>query len=367
MSSQFSFLKKTVECSFKTGSIFTVHPNEEGKSKYIIGDETSTTNIRYFQTKMFESLNVKTKKEDIDFSTLGKLFFSKHCSVPRYKVKEVKEKHNLSVVRDASKADTIIVSKDELVKMSKHTYMPYHYDKKFVVDTIKELIDDPITKSVNSRLFTDAGIEEALSEIEKIPEEVECISFKYYSNDKFREAFEALHLHGDCFYGTYSIDGEDYDQFMSYQGKTIITDDLMQSILGSCAMDKDSYEFVNKLFSSNEDGNVELALTMMANCNFEESKHYLLLLMKDYYGYYRYNKYCNTVAFKSLLEYLNVTRYSVFSYDNILSVAYDMGKLTDEFKDIITKRITEEVSQSHVFKCRWIKLVEVSIEKPNDE
>jgi len=118
-------LNKYMHCGFLQNEIVFSAPERDSWAYVYFGkmDETS------IQHKIFQDVGIKTDKSDIDPSTLGKLFFTKSASVPRYKVREVKDKYNLSVVRDSSKADTIIISKNEVKENIQHSWGAYFYDR----------------------------------------------------------------------------------------------------------------------------------------------------------------------------------------------------------------------------------------------
>jgi len=153
---------------------------------------------------------------------------------------------------------------------------------------------------------------------------------------------------------------------MSYKGKNVITDSALQSILGSSGMEHENYVFIDQLLNSTDPGNIELGLTLMANCNFEESQHYLLILLGDYYNRHRYVKYCHSVAFKSLMDFMDFNRYSSVTLDNILEKADSVGKLNDDILNLVRDRAIEEIQRS-IRNYRWIKITGIKIEKPQND
>jgi hypothetical protein len=131
-------------------------------------------------------------------------------------------------------------------------------------------------------------------------------------------------------------------------------------------MEHENYVFIDQLLSSSDPGNIELGLTLMANCNFEGSQHYLLILLDSYYGQHRYVKYTHSVAFKSLLDFMNFSRYTNVTLDTILDKADSIGKLTDDILQFAHKRAVDEIEKS-TRRYKWIKITGITIQKPEQE
>lgn len=365
-------LNKYMHCGFLQNEMVFNTPEKDSWAYVYFGkmDESS------IQHKMFQDIGIKTDKSDIDPSTLGKLFFTKSASVPRYKVREVKDKYNLSVVRDSSKADTIIISKNEVKENVQHSWGAYFYHRDAIKEVMEALLASPSNAFGNTRLRYNSYHSEMLSNKELIksgldklndlPVDIEYISFSYGCRDKFDTVSRALNLNLDLKANVKTIEPSVYDGMMNYKGKNVITDSALQSILGSSGMEHENYVFIDQLLNSHDPGNIELGLTLMANCNFEESQHYLLILLGDHYNRHRYVKYCHSVAFKSLLDFMDFNKYSNVTLDRILEKADSMGKLTDDIKDLVLKRATEDIQRS-VRNHRWIKITGITIEKPQND
>jgi hypothetical protein len=365
-------LNKYVHCGFLQNEMVFNAPEKDSWAYVYFGkmDESS------IQRKMFLDVGIKTDKADIDPNTLGKLFFTKSASIPRYKVREVKDKYNLAVVRDFSKADTIIISKNEVKENIQHSWGAYFYHRDAVKEVMEALLASSSTAFGNTRLRYNSYhsdilnnkelVKSGLDKLNDLPADVEYISFSYGCRDKFDIISSALGFKLDHKANVKTIDPSVYDSMMEYKGKNVITDSALQSILGSSGMEHENYIFIDQLLSSHDPGNIELGLTLMANCNFEESQHYLLILLGDHYTKHRYVKYCHSVAFKSLLDFMDFNKYSSVTLDRILEKADSMGKLTDDIKDIVLKRATEDIQRS-VRNHRWIKITGITIEKPQND
>lgn len=365
-------LNKYMHCTFLSNDMVFGAPEKDAWAHVYFGklDEG------LLQSKIFEVVGIKTDKADIDPNTLGKLYFTKSASVPRYKVREVKDKYNLSVIRDPRKADTIVISKNEVKDNIQHSWGAYMYPRNGVKEVLEKLYDASPTLSNNvSMRYASYHIEllknkdlikDAIDKVNNLPESIDYISFSYGCRDKFDRIATGLNCIISHMSNVKIIEPAAYEGMMSYKGKNVITDSALQSILGSSGMEHENYVFIDQLLNSNDPGNIELGLTLMANCNFEESQHYLLILLGDHYNRHRYVKYCHSVAFKSLMDFMDFNRYSSVTLDTILEKADSVGKLNDDILNLVRDRATEDIQRS-IRNYRWIKVTGIKIEKPQND
>ena len=365
-------LNKYMHCTFLSSDMVFGTPEKDAWAHVYFG----ALDENLLQSKIFEEVGIKTDKSDIDPNTLGKLFFTKSASVPRYKVREVKDKYNLSVIRDPRKADTIVISKNEVKENIQHSWGAYMYLRNEVKEVLEKLYDASSTllNNVSMRyasyhveiLKNKDLVKDAIDKVNNLPAGIDYISFSYGCRDKFERVATGLNCILYHKANVKIIEPAAYDGMMSYKGKNVITDSALQSILGSSGMEHENYVFIDQLLNSNDPGNIELGLTLMANCNFEESQHYLLILLGDHYNKHRYVKYCHSVAFKSLLDFMDFNRYSGVTLDGILEKADSVGKLNDDILNLVRDRATEEIQRS-IRNYRWIKVTGIKIEKPQND
>ena len=366
---------KFVNASFFDGS--TVF-SPQGESTY--GVLESKMDQVKIQDKLFAFFNVKTKGADVESDKLGKMFFSKSATVPRYKIREVKDKYNLSVVRDSTKADTIVISKNEVLGNMSYSWGQYMYKRQDVEQVLEACLSKTVTgnslkllrpyrysSSIVNAVDDKEQVQKAIENIKWLPTDVEYIAFSYGMKDRFQSIAETLGYTAiETTSNIHTVDLAVVDNLRNYCDKSIITDSALQSLLGSSDMEHENYVFIDQLLSSSDPGNIELGLTLMANCNFEGSQHYLLILLGDHFNKHRYNKYCHSVAFKSLLDFMNFNKYTNVNLDNILDKADSMGKLTDEIKDLVYKRAMDEFGRSFS-RYKWITVKGIEIVKPEND
>jgi hypothetical protein len=372
-------LNKYMHCTFLSGDMVFSAPEKDAWAHVYFGK----LDDGLLQSKIFEEVGIKTDKSDIDPNTLGKLYFTKSASVPRYKVREVKDKYNLSVIRDSRKADTIVISKNEVKDNIQHSWGAYMYPRNAVKEVLEKLYNEMflLTPTRSNLLAKTLGryasyhiellknselVKDAIDKVNNLPESIDYISFSYGCRDRFDRIANGLNCTIEHKSNVKIIEPAAYEGMMSYKGKNVITDSALQSILGSSGMEHENYVFIDQLLDSNDPGNIELGLTLMANSNFEESQHYLLILLGDHYNKHRYVKYCHSVAFKSLMDFMDFNRYSSVTLDSILEKADSVGKLNDDILNLVRDRATEEIQRS-IRNYRWIKVTGIKIEKPQND
>jgi hypothetical protein len=339
-----------------------------------------------FQKELFTGLSVNNSVPDL--STIGQLYITPSCKLPRYKLRDLKEKHNVKVIRDANKADTIVIAKDEISQISKSLYGRYIYKKDEFVNIFTRFLSEPdlavkITKK-NHRLpyswrTLDSSIivnywKKFIDDVKNV--DVDYLIASYQIKDKICNLLVTILAENSLMYhymdtgegGTGYTDfyeGDDLARMALYSKKNVYTDASFQNLLGESIIDVNQYWFIDELLKNNEESNVEMGLTLMANCNFEQSTPYLMMLVSDHYFGHRHYNYCKSVAFKSLLSYLNYRRYNErFSLDQILDRAKELNLVTDDLKDVIKKRFLD--SYNHLFtEHKWVTVSDILIVDPN--
>ena len=324
-------------------------------------------------------LSVISNSAEIDPKKIGKVYISKSAVLPRYKLKYLKDEYGVSIVRDPSKADSIIISRDEITQLSDSHYSRNFYLRDNVLEYLEQVTLDIVKKSYQRgsswylRSFKEdvsaekcfEKIQDIIQHIKLLPDHIKVLQHRNVPIFSIlEETLGEIPTPYDRF--TYTFDCNEINNLITtYEGKQVYTDSAIESFLGSGALDHDSYDMIQKLFVSRDPGNIDLGLTMMANCTFESSKPYLMLLLTDWYAGYRDRPYVKSVAFKSLLKFMEFERWTSYSIDGILTYADDNNMLTDELKAIMRKRYLADMN-SALNKHRWFKITQIELERPND-
>lgn len=338
-----------------------------------------------FQEEIFSGLGVSASNPELN--SIGALYITPSARVPRYKLRDLKEKHGVTIVRDPKKANTIVVAKDEISQLSSSRYGVYMYEKTKFLETINRFLSTPGLAakivSKNHKLnysWRSISPETIISSWQEFTKSLENYDTKYvvmayYTKDKiinFMDCGGASSLDTDWLdtRNTGHVDlfeGEDISKMLVYSNKKVYTDSAFQSILGSSAIDANQYYFIDQLLSNADDSNVEMGLTLMANCNFEQSAPYLMLLVNDHHFRHRHMNYVKSVAFKSLLSFIDCKSYNTRIDDNdVMNKAKELGLITDELKEVIKKRFRKQYS--HLFDPnQWVYIKDIAVVEPEKE
>ena len=338
-----------------------------------------------FQQEIFSGLGVTTSNPDLN--SIGALYITPSARVPRYKLRDLKEKHGVTIVRDPKKATTIVVAKDEINQLRSSRYGVYMYEKTRFVETINRFLSIPglASKIVSKnhklnyawRSISPETIITSWQEFTKVLTEhdTKYVVIPYHTKDRmvnFMECGGALSNDTDWLdnRNTGYIDlyeGEDITKMLIYANKKVYTDAAFQSILGSGAIDCNQYEFIDQLLSNSDDSNIEMGLTLMANCNFEQSAPYLMLLLTDHHFRHRHISYTKSVAFKSLMSFIGMRHYNTrFDDNDVMNMAKELGLITDELKEVIKKRFMNQYS--HLFKPdQWVYIKDIVVMEPESK
>lgn len=287
-----------------------------------------------------------------------KLFFTKDCSVPRFKVKTLCDKYDISVTRARDKADAIFISDNFIDSYTEHVWgyscskddflnhikkTPFSYDLK-VLDMLKFINENGIEKMWMGYVDTDKF------DINGFELDVESISIKHCT----QEGFNVLR-----------------DLYIS--NNTYIQDDIIKLLNQDVIIDIEMYKQLDIMFESNNSSDIKLAMEAISNSNFEKSAPYILLLLKNNGSNMWNSGFRNHINFKSLIEFFGLHRrrgYTNLSLDNIIDVLKEKNLLTKENIDIFMPLAFEEIKENSNydhFKISKIKFVEDPLKEDSED
>ena len=248
---------------------------------------TNTIRIALKRIKPETALNVTSyepKKGD-------KLFIHSSCTIPRFKIKTFCKEYGVALVKTEVSANIKIISKRDTIK----DYFISSYYYKFNKQELITIISKYNFKDVVSELMSiDSEHAYMLS--------TNC--FGDYNTPIYKEISDLDYSHESV---PYFRSEESYEDFLKLQSQTLYDqDDILKRLNTGGVMDKEQYESIQRLFNSTDTENVKLGMEAMANCDFEKSAVYLLILLREY-GHAMFN--CgnrNHVNFKSMLKFFNI-------------------------------------------------------------
>jgi len=296
-----------------------------------------------------------------DINLIDKLYIHNTAKVPRYKLKDIKEKNNVSVVRSFTAADHIVINKEEIANCILPRYRDSLYKRADALAVLKDFTqhakyNDFIEQMKKlyyykfSRLSTEL-ILNLVRDLEALSDEYEYLMTDWTMARLLKDIEESLQAQNfktlpltpsfTFMKSPVSIAQEDLQFILSIKDKIVLDDSVIQQQLGESVLTLSDYEFISGLLKNAQSENVEVGLTLMANSNFAKSAHYLLLLLIENYDTVRHNKYTKSVSFRSMLSYLQHKGYDTL--DTVIEKAVANGGLTDDFREFLINRYMKKM------------------------
>lgn len=304
---------------------------------YAIEDDKVTVNSLI--SSLFADKEYKPTKND-------KIYIYPGSTIPRFKVKTFCEKYKVSVVKFADKANVKIISND----MSKDLVTSGSYLSYYVRTELLEFLERYGNK--NNKTVTDI--------IDLLKQQTsEIVNCDYYFNRalvdnnhglaainfKEKEYSDELTNYYEELNNLYFKDEDAYKEFLSvYNDPNVYTDHSLLRLLNTGGiMDAAQYENIKRLFESSDRSNNNLAMEAIANCDFERSAVYLLLLVHKYNNKMYESTNRNHVNFKSFLNFfdINSLRYS-YSYEDLINALIKRKLLNQTNLDVLKPLLIEE-------------------------
>lgn len=290
-----------------------------------------------FQSYLRQEYKKFTANKKLDLTNVKTIFFTAKCDVSREKLKSLLEKQNLKVTRDQSKADIVITN------------------AKYFADMIPFEICNRITGfedvNIQSKAFVNRTDINAImqSHVQSSTRDamLSAIDKKYFSRRTWSDRFFD-------FTSSYAIiKKEDLDNNQMFQNiingtGNIYDQQAILDLMGESIIDKEAFEGLDAMLKSSDNSNHTVAMTIIANCNYQKSLVYILELCNRYSRTMWDNSVRKTVAFKGFINYLGSSmRYQLrFNYDDIFRTVIDKDAVTQDTIDFLYELGAEEFSAS---------------------
>lgn len=270
--------------------------------------------------------------KELDLKPGNTIYFDKGCKVSREKLKGLLERTNCKVIRDHSKADIVITSLSSFESVFKRT----KYNKYNTLNYVRPFTHD---KRFNQGIIMEGNAAEKISDL---------IKNHYPSLLGKRNSWSNI----KTWYDMGSVNVVLKSDIMSsitmlyHESKGNVYDEsAILKLMGETIIDLDGYKSMCSMMESSDKGNHNIVMTIMANCNYERSIGYIMMLLFNY-GYKMWdNPLRNSVAFKGVVSYVGLNAYKLnYNYGNVLKVCCEKGILTQDMIDIIYAEGLDQIS-----------------------
>jgi len=270
---------------------------------------------------------IKPEITEIDFSKYKTVAFMPGCTIPRYKANELFKSHNIKTVRDIDKAD-LVISNDkasEIILQRKLIAGKAHVlDHKIMTLYFGNYDSDVLPKlnnaiSEGALIWTLIGVYDYMKDEMRITRTPNEYTYWTDTTSNLLAVSDISNMSNDL-----------------YLEKTV-DEKVLSGLLGELAIDADTCQGIEELLKSDSLTDITMAMKVMTNSNFEKSYFYLMYLMHTYFKQFNRTTEINSVAFKSLREYLGFKRtdlhkkYGSHHIDEVIKAAIQNGMYDDNF------------------------------------
>jgi hypothetical protein len=283
-----------------------------------------------------------------------KLWFYPGCEIPRFKVKQFCVKHDVSVVKYKDKSSVRFMG-PESIKELIESYNGRATTKDIFLQWLDTVmcnayvpLRDAIVATQSAFVFIKGG---ALGSF--------CKKDLFGTKVLFPRTDEAPYHSID-----YIKDDENYQQLTDMMSDVNLRsqDDLLSLLNTGVEMDQKMYDDIHRLFESSDKENTKLAMEAMANCDFQKSAVYLLLLLKEYGQKMSDSGNKHHVNFKSLIKYFQIRNLENMSVDSMIDSLRHQKLLSVDNLNRLMPLAMETIKKEGDMRNIKIKDVELSTE-----
>lgn len=314
--------------------------------------------------------------KSVDWSTISTMYRHPGITLSRDKLVAVKEKYNVKVIRDKSKADIEIVSEKTYMSLLNNKYsvsLSSLSDFKLMFYKHKDAFDEEVIEKL-CQIFEDPDRQLDVIALTQRYSYYDSGSYTQECNDLFKEmdTLPTNHLNYIS-----SLNVEAYKHLCNNQSKTVL-DTYVNGIASedSVVINEEIYKKISLMLESVNQDDITMGMTMMANCNIDKSKTSLGLLFFHYMENLKHMKTWNQVGFKSLRK--SFDKYMIGGwnsghtsrYTKLIHTLAEDGALTTNSVESVLDLVFKNVLSSAGFTTGEAKLPDgdtcaFQIERPN--
>ena len=281
-----------------------------------------------------------------------RLWFYPGCDIPRFKVKQFCQNNDVAVVKYKEKSSVRFIG-PETIKNMVINHGRYCISRVEFLTWFESIM-------CNDYLQLKADIINS-------PSEIIYMQYAVYKPFSDRDVF-GKNIIGeekvDYNYITYIKDETSYLSIVDMMNDPLLKhqDEMLKQLNTGSVLDEEMYTQIHRLFESSDKENTKLAMEAMANCDFQKSAVYLLLLVKKY-GEKIYNSgNRHHVNFKSLLKYFQLTNITNISVDEMIDSLRHQKLLSIDNLNRLMPLAMEVIRESGDMDNIKVKDVELSLE-----
>lgn len=290
-----------------------------------------------------------------------RIHFLPDCTVPRMKVKGYCDKYQISICKHIKDASAVFFGPESIDDLFDHRTSDYAIPiEKFreFLSLIYGVGDLHILRAQSKLAQIDADFIMCDSSVIDYLQGTESVPWGRFATalmkeEDFEDTFDHRHLK--------NFQSYQHLQAMLNPTSIFVEQDIILREINNIVMTQDMYTSVCSMFDSEDTSNHIIAMETMANCDYEKSCVYILLLMDKYKSQINNSKTRDHVNFKSLMKFFGMKSYDISSLDldKLIMRLRDKGLLTTSNLKLLMPIATSNIStsiDSDVFEVTGIRL-----------
>lgn len=253
-----------------------INPSNYGAIKYSVHHTVAVGFLNKEILTRYDQLCEKNKDNKIKDNSV--IYLSPMSNYPSYKLKNhiQENKLNITKARKWDKIDTIVIDKDFLNSFKQEK------DEKYTIIPAKEISNDK-NKYLNK---DDWGYKNSNEYSDTLFFYTNAEHIKQYSStfsqfEKYpqTEGFPVMKFHGNKkIYDNIEFITELFENIEKYNLHVVLDSSIDKEINKDTVIDLEIYENLYNMLNSTDEGNAKIAREIMANCEYDQSRPYILFL-----------------------------------------------------------------------------------------
>lgn len=280
--------------------------------------------IRYTDLKIDAIDELLNSQDTYEFQPKDKVFFLPGCTIPRFKTNNYFKSIDVGVSKTSAGANVIVVGPETGKSVLKRDVDYYSVHITNLQDYVEKKypVGDPIGVQIRSLL-----------------ESEDCYDYFMFKDYSVKQSWrDTLCKHTDTVHSWVTEEKRLKDiEDAILGGKIILNESYLLDKCNQTVMNDEMYEETRKMFDSDDTNNHVLAIELMANCNYQKSAVYLLMLMKEFRGEIQRRSESKHVNFESLCTFFDLNVGDYFHFDDMVKTLFEKNCIT---KADYTKLIT---------------------------
>lgn len=313
--------------------------------------DKSDNTIKYSEKEFFDENPLEKALQNKYVPKAGdRIYIYPDSNVPRFKLKKFCEKYNTSVAKAKETANVFFMD-PEVEHNSENFYTKHRYGdfmyKSYFLDFIKR-----------STRVGDVRYMKLINDLANNNEELVYISdtynFEQYGLNKYKLDFvqpgdtddNDVELVPNCIQSKdlfYCIENQEQQKnFAFLVGKDYYHTNAILALLNDDAIiDEEMYEGICNLFESSDRADTKVAMEAMANCDYNKSAAYLLMIFYAHQNDIYNSDTKHHVNFKSFLKYFDLSASRSIDIDDVINKLKSKKLLTTPNLNLVMKKAKE--------------------------